>query len=99
MNRVPLPVVQETPEPVECTECGKCCTYVGVEIETPKGAKDASDILWYLYHPGVYLYVDGTTTGPCTSSPAATTWATTSSVASTSSGPTSAAGSTVGPAK
>ena len=59
MNRVPLPVVQETPEPVECTECGKCCTYVGVEIETPKKAKDASDILWYLYHPGVYTYIDG----------------------------------------
>ncbi len=59
MNRVPLPVVQETPEPVECTECGKCCTYVGVEIETPEGAKDASDVLWYLYHPGVYIYIDG----------------------------------------
>ena len=59
MNRVPLPVVQETPEPVECTDCGKCCTYVGVEIEPPDGAKDASDVLWYLYHPNVYIYVDG----------------------------------------
>lgn len=59
MNRVPLPVVQETPEPVECTECGKCCTYVGVEIDAPDRAKDASDILWYLYHPNVYIYVDG----------------------------------------
>jgi Fe-S-cluster containining protein len=59
VSRVPLPVVQETPDPVECTECGKCCTYVGVEVETPEGAKDASDILWYLYHPGVYIYIDG----------------------------------------
>ena len=59
MKRVPLPVAQETPEPVECTECGKCCTYVGVEIETPDNVKDASDILWYLYHPGVYIYIDG----------------------------------------
>jgi Fe-S-cluster containining protein len=52
-------VVQESSEPVECTECGRCCTYVGVEIETPDKAKDASDVLWYLYHPGVYIYVDG----------------------------------------
>jgi Fe-S-cluster containining protein len=52
-------VLQQTPELVECTECGKCCTYVGVEIDPPEGAKDASDILWYLYHPGVYIYVDG----------------------------------------
>jgi Fe-S-cluster containining protein len=59
VNRIPLPVVQSKPEPVECTECGKCCTYVGVEIDEPTGAKDASDILWYLYHPGVYIYVDG----------------------------------------
>ncbi len=25
----------------------------------PDRAKDASDILWYLYHPNVYIYVDG----------------------------------------
>ena len=59
MNRVPLPVVQETPEPVECTDCGKCCTYVGVEIERPTRVRCVSDILWYLYHENVYIYVDG----------------------------------------
>ena len=59
MNRIPLPVVQETPAPVECTECGKCCTYVGVDIEAPTRARDASDVLWYLYHENVYVYVDG----------------------------------------
>jgi len=59
VNRIPLPVVSETPQPVECTECGKCCTYVGVEIDPPHRVKNASDILWYLYHPNVYTYIDG----------------------------------------
>jgi Fe-S-cluster containining protein len=52
-------VVQKEPEPVECTDCGKCCTYVGVGIETPRRARYATDILWYLYHENVYVYVDG----------------------------------------
>ena len=59
MNRIPLPVVREGPELIECTECAKCCTYVGVGIETPKRARYATDILWYLYHENVYVYVDG----------------------------------------
>lgn len=59
MKRVPLQVVQENPAPLECTECGKCCTYVGIEIERPKKVRYATDILWYLYHENVYVYVDG----------------------------------------
>jgi hypothetical protein len=59
VNRIPLPVIREQPLHVECTECGKCCTYVGVEIDKPKKASEASDILWYLYHENVYIYVDG----------------------------------------
>ena len=59
MNKIALPVIRETPEILECTECAKCCTYVGVGIDEPTKASDASDILWYLYHPNVYIYVDG----------------------------------------
>ena len=59
MNRIPLPVVRTGPELVECTECARCCTYVGVGIETPTRARYATDILWYLYHENVYVYVDG----------------------------------------
>ncbi len=50
MNRILLPVVRDEPELVECTECAKCCTYVGVGIETPMRARYGTDILWYLYH-------------------------------------------------
>ena len=59
MSRVPLKVIQKEPELVECTECGKCCTYVGVGIEPPRRPRYATDILWYLYHENVYVYVDG----------------------------------------
>ena len=59
MNRIPLKVVQETPELVECTDCGHCCTYVGIEIDRPTKVEYATDILWYLYHENVYIYVDG----------------------------------------
>lgn len=59
MNRIPLPVVREGAELVECTQCAKCCTYVGVGIETPNRARYATDILWYLYHENIYVYRDG----------------------------------------
>ena len=58
MPRVPLKVIREEPELVECTECAKCCTYVGVGIETPNRARYATDVLWYLYHENVYVYLD-----------------------------------------
>jgi len=59
VSRVPLPVIALEPPPVECTDCGRCCTYVGVGINPPTSARHATDVLWYLYHEGVYVYVDG----------------------------------------
>lgn len=56
---IPLPVLRDTPRLVECTECGRCCTYVGVGINPPTTPRLASDVLWYLYHAQVYVYVDG----------------------------------------
>ena len=58
MIRISLPVLGDQ-RAVECTECGRCCTYVGVGINPPQSARYASDVLWYLYHEGVYVYVDG----------------------------------------
>ncbi len=59
MSRVPLPVIGFERPLVECTQCGRCCTYVGVGINPPTSARHATDVLWYLYHEGVYVYVDG----------------------------------------
>ncbi len=56
--RVPLPVVRPAPPTVECTECARCCTYVGVGINAPTTARLATDVLWYLYHENVTVYAD-----------------------------------------
>jgi Fe-S-cluster containining protein len=59
VSRVPLPVIGPDRPLVECTECARCCTYVGVGINPPTSPRHASDVLWYLYHEGVSVYVDG----------------------------------------
>ena len=59
MTRIPLPVLALDRPLVECTDCGRCCTYVGVGINPPTNPRHATDVLWYLYHEGVYVYVDG----------------------------------------
>jgi len=59
VRRVVLPMAAPARPLLECTECGKCCTYVGVGINAPSRPRYATDILWYLYHEGVYVYVDG----------------------------------------
>jgi hypothetical protein len=59
VSRIPLPVVRDAPELVECTSCGRCCTYVGIAINPPSRPRWATDILWYLYHEDVSVYRDG----------------------------------------
>jgi hypothetical protein len=58
MPRVPLPVLRQAPPLVECTECARCCTYVAVGINAPTTPRLATDVLWYLYHDSVYVYLD-----------------------------------------
>jgi len=61
-RRVTLKVVATPGEDglVPCLECGQCCTYVAVGVNTPRTPRYATDILWYLYHGvGVHLDVDG----------------------------------------
>jgi len=60
MTRVPLPlpVLRSAAPLVECTECALCCTYVAVGINPPTTPRLATDVLWYLYHEHIYVYVD-----------------------------------------
>lgn len=55
---IPLPVLQAKPALVPCTECARCCRYVGVGINAPTTPRLASDVLWYLYHEQVSVYRD-----------------------------------------
>jgi Fe-S-cluster containining protein len=52
-----LPVVAPGPA-IPCLSCSLCCGYVAVEIDGPSTLRGATEILWYLYHPGVSVYVD-----------------------------------------
>jgi uncharacterized protein len=52
-----LPVVQKASDH-PCFECALCCTYVAVEIDRPSTMKEYDHIVWYLYHPGITVFVD-----------------------------------------
>lgn len=56
----PLPMAKgEEKVLLECTQCGKCCTYVSIGINEPTRPKYATDALWYVYHDKVSIYIDG----------------------------------------
>lgn len=55
---IPLPLRREPRALVACTECARCCLYVGVGINAPTTPRLASDVLWYLYHEQVSVYRD-----------------------------------------
>jgi len=57
VERIPLPMAAPAGH-VSCTSCAKCCTYVGVGINTPDNVRYATDVLWYLYHQNVSVYRD-----------------------------------------
>ena len=59
MKRVELRMLTPPPALLPCTECGQCCTYVGIGINAPTTPRFATDILWYLYHERLYVYRDG----------------------------------------
>jgi Fe-S-cluster containining protein len=44
---------------VTCLDCGgKCCKSIAIQIDTPKSVDDYQDLKWYLYHPGLSVYLD-----------------------------------------
>ena len=55
---IPLPLLKAAPALVPCTECARCCRYVGVGINSPTTPRLATDVLWYLYHENVSVYLD-----------------------------------------
>lgn len=52
-----LPLVGKA-EGHPCHNCSRCCGYVALEIDAPTTPKEYDHILWYLYHPGVSIFVD-----------------------------------------
>jgi uncharacterized protein len=57
LYREPALGASERSEPT-CTACGLCCSYVAIEVDAPSTVKRATQLLWYVYHRGVSLYVN-----------------------------------------
>ena len=44
---------------INCKECGgECCKSISIQIEKPTTKEDFEDLKWYLYHKGMFLYID-----------------------------------------
>jgi Fe-S-cluster containining protein len=58
-GKLQLPVIGQKPNgKFDCSQCGLCCTYLAIEIDGPTSVKRATELLWYLYHQDVSLYVN-----------------------------------------
>ncbi len=66
MAREALPVHPLTKQPLTgplkpgeiCPVCAKCCKYVCIEVDSPTSVKAVSNLLWYLYHRNVAVFMD-----------------------------------------
>jgi hypothetical protein len=52
-----LPLVQ-LPSAHPCHDCAQCCRYVATEIDDPSSFRDYENIVWYLAHRDVSVYID-----------------------------------------
>lgn len=41
-----------------CSGCSHCCEYISLEIDKPTELKDFDNILWYILHKDVWVYID-----------------------------------------
>ncbi len=40
-----------------CKRCSKCCRYIATEIDRPTSEEDFENIIWFLYHKNVGVYL------------------------------------------
>jgi Fe-S-cluster containining protein len=41
-----------------CDGCTECCEYVALEIDKPENLKDFENVLWFILHKNVWVYID-----------------------------------------
>ena len=52
-----LPMI-DLPSSHACHQCGRCCTYLAIEIDSPSSFGDFENLHWYLTHKGISVYID-----------------------------------------
>ena len=45
-------------DPNPCSGCSNCCEYIAVGLDNPSTVHDFDEILWFLLHKDVWVYVD-----------------------------------------
>lgn len=45
-------------DPNPCRGCSDCCEYIAIPISRPRTRRDFDELLWFLLHQNVYLFVD-----------------------------------------
>ncbi len=40
-----------------CKNCSKCCEYLAVEIDKPESKKDFDNVIWFVLHKNVQVYI------------------------------------------
>lgn len=45
-------------DPDPCRGCSNCCEYISLEIDRPTTFKEYDEIMWYLIHKDVWVYID-----------------------------------------
>lgn len=45
-----------TPDP--CQGCSECCEHVAIEIDAPTTLNDFEEILWFIIHKKVWVWID-----------------------------------------
>jgi len=48
----------EETEEWHCEQCGGCCRHIAVQIDEPEDEDDYADIMWYLLHDNVNVFID-----------------------------------------
>lgn len=57
MSALELPLMV-LPSSHPCHGCGECCRYVATEIDEATAFKDHENVVWYLVHRDVSVYID-----------------------------------------
>lgn len=59
---IALPVIHprtlDPRDPDPCRGCSDCCEYVTVNISAPRTFKDFDEIVWFLMHENIWVFID-----------------------------------------
>lgn len=42
----------------QCSQCGLCCSYITVGLDTPEDHEDYDEIVWFLLHENTMVYIE-----------------------------------------